>query len=294
MDWVETTGRTVEEAKEAALDLLGVDDSEAEFEVLEEAKTGFLGMSKRPARVRGRVLPATPKAKDGRRVRRRKSSIGKDDANSDGGSVSPERLDTSSKSVNGQKERNTVMQEREDDVEQLEETAAPLISRTELAVVAQHFLADLLYELDMLATVSIDHLDDESIDLSITGEQLGSLIGQKGAVIAAVQELTKAVVQAHAGESAGRVTVDVDGYRKRRREALERFTRSVVDEVIASGEDRVFDPMIASERKIVHDVVASIDGVGSKSEGEEPNRYVVIFAGSGVEVKEELGAEIGS
>ncbi len=294
MDWVETTGRTVEEAKEAALDLLGVDYSEAEFEVLEEPKSGFLGMSKRLARVRGRVLPTTPKAKDGRRVRRRRSSSGKDDTGSDAGSASVERVDTSSKAFDGQKERNTVMQEREDDVEQLEETASPLISRTELAVVAQHFLADLLYELDMLATVSIDHLDEESIDLSITGEQLGSLIGQKGAVIAAVQELTKAVVQAHAGESAGRVTVDVDGYRKRRREALERFVRNVVDDVIASGEDRVFDSMVASERKIIHDVVASIDGVDSKSEGEEPNRYVVIFANKNVEEKEELGAEIGS
>ncbi len=293
MDWVETTGRTVEEAKEAALDLLGVDYSEAEFEVLEEPKSGFLGMSKRPARVRGRVLPATPKAKDGRRMRRRRPSTAKDDTNSDRGSVNQDRSDANAKASGNQQERNTVMQEREDAFQESEEKVSPLISRTELAVVAQHFLADLLYELDMLATVSIDYLDDEAMELSIAGDQLGSLIGQKGAVIAAVQELTKAVVQAHAGESAGRVVVDVDGYRKKRREALERFTRSVIEEVLSSGEERAFDPMISSERKIVHDVVASVAGVESRSEGEEPNRYVIIFTSSKVEDNEEVGIEVG-
>jgi spoIIIJ-associated protein len=295
MEWVETTGKTVEEAKEAVLDELGVDYSEAEFEILEEPKVGFLGLSKRPARVRGRIIPVTPKSKDGRRMKRRKPSQVRDEASSNNKVATG--LDREGKPAqNGYRpERNKDMQDKDTERSKAgEDSPKPEISRTELAVVAQHFLADLLYELEMLATVSIDHLDDDSMELSITGDNLGSLIGQKGSVIAAVQELTRAVVQAHAGDSAGRVMVDVDGYRKKRREALERFTRSMAEVVLSTGEEKVFEPMVSSDRKVVHDVVAQIEGVSSRSEGEEPNRYVVIFASSVEEVKDQQGAEVSS
>ena len=72
MEWVETTGKTIEEAKEAALDQLGVDESEAEFEILEEAKNGLFGRVRREARVRARVEPTRPRPKADRRERRRK------------------------------------------------------------------------------------------------------------------------------------------------------------------------------------------------------------------------------
>ena len=73
MEWVETTGRTVEDAKEAALDQLGVDESDAEFEVLEEARAGLFGRLRGEARVRARVRPTAPRAKDDRRDRRRRT-----------------------------------------------------------------------------------------------------------------------------------------------------------------------------------------------------------------------------
>src|SRR5215218_9666657 len=72
MEWVETTGRTVEEAKDAALDQLGVDEQDAEFEVLEEAKSGLFGRLRQEARVRARVRPTTPRAKAEGRGRKRK------------------------------------------------------------------------------------------------------------------------------------------------------------------------------------------------------------------------------
>ena len=73
MEWVETTGRTVEEAKDAALDQLGADEQEAEFEVLEEPKSGLFGRLRQEARVRARVRPTRPRPKVERRDRRRKS-----------------------------------------------------------------------------------------------------------------------------------------------------------------------------------------------------------------------------
>src|ERR1700722_6390337 len=72
MEWVETTGRTVEEAKDAALDQLGVDEQDAEFEIVEEPKFGLFGRLRAEARVRARVRPTTPRPKDDRRDRRKR------------------------------------------------------------------------------------------------------------------------------------------------------------------------------------------------------------------------------
>src|SRR4051795_13033951 len=83
MEWVETTGRTVEEAKDAALDQLGVDEHDAEFEIVEEPKVGLFGRLRNEARVRARVRPTTPRPKDDRRNRRRRD--GKRGAGSGGG-----------------------------------------------------------------------------------------------------------------------------------------------------------------------------------------------------------------
>jgi len=92
-----------------------------------------------------------------------------------------------------------------------------------------------------------------------------------------VQEVTRSVVQTRAGEGAGRVGVDIAGYRMKRREALEKFARDQADKVRVSGEELVFEEMMAPDRKIIHDTVAEIDGVSTRSEGEEPHRYVVMF-----------------
>src|SRR5205085_7032476 len=83
MEWVEVTGRTLEEAKEAALDQLGVDEQDAEFEVLEEPRAGLFGRLRSEARVRARVLPTAPRPKVERRERRRRSDSGR--ARGDGG-----------------------------------------------------------------------------------------------------------------------------------------------------------------------------------------------------------------
>ena len=87
MEWVETTGKTVEEAKEAALDELGVDEQDAEFEVLEHPKLGLFGRVRSEARVRGRVRPTTPRAKEDRRDRRRRTRRTGEDASASASSA---------------------------------------------------------------------------------------------------------------------------------------------------------------------------------------------------------------
>jgi spoIIIJ-associated protein len=119
--------------------------------------------------------------------------------------------------------------------------------------------------------------DDNTLEAEVNGEELGLLVGPKGATLQAVHELVRSMVQRRfVGEAHARVRVDVAGYRQRRREALERFTRTVADEVLSTGRAKVLDPMMASDRKVVHDVANEIEGVRTVSEGEEPTRRVII------------------
>ena len=143
--------------------------------------------------------------------------------------------------------------------------------------VAEEFLGGLVSAFGMNGTVAQHVLDDgDTIELAVEGSDVGVLIGPRGQTLSAIQELTRTVVQRRAADGQPRIVVDVAGYRKDRREALERFTREVAAQVVASGVVRVLEPMPPADRKVVHDTVNTIDGVSTTSEGEEPRRRVVI------------------
>lgn len=140
------------------------------------------------------------------------------------------------------------------------------------------FLEGLLDHFDVDAEISAERIDDETAEVRVEGEDLGLLIGPKGQTLAAMQELARTVAQRRApGPHEGRVRLDVGGYRQRRREALERFTRSVAEKVIETGKARALEPMAPPDRKVVHDTVNAMNGVRTTSEGVEPRRRVVII-----------------
>jgi spoIIIJ-associated protein len=142
----------------------------------------------------------------------------------------------------------------------------------------EEFLRGLVSAFGVECTVARQELDDgDTIELAVDGQDVGMLIGPRGQTLTAIQELTRTVVQRKVGDNHPRLVVDVSGYRKDRREALERFTRDVAAQVVASGSERVLEPMPAADRKVVHDTVNTIDGVSTTSEGEEPRRRVVLL-----------------
>ena len=145
--------------------------------------------------------------------------------------------------------------------------------------VAETFVRGLLDTFGSTYQVERQQIDDDTVEIAVEGEDLGLLIGQRGQTLSAVQELARTVVQRRAPGYHGRVVVDVSGYRRHRREALERFTRGVAEQVLASGVPRVLEPMPPADRKVVHDTVNTVDGVVTSSEGEEPRRRVVISPG---------------
>ena len=141
---------------------------------------------------------------------------------------------------------------------------------------AQQFLSGLVREFGLDATVSFAEVDEDTVQVAATGDDLGLLVGPRGATLAAVQDLTRTFVQRQSENRTDRILVDVGGYREKRNAALKRFTEGIVEEVKASGEERALEPMSPADRKVIHDTVNEIDGVETRSDGVEPNRYVVI------------------
>ena len=139
----------------------------------------------------------------------------------------------------------------------------------------RRFLDGLLDAFGLDATVEVGISEDEAIEAKLSGEDLGLLVGPRGATIEALQELARRALQQHTEDSM-RLRVDVGGYRERRREALARFAEKAAAQVVESGEAASLEPMNAADRKVVHDTVNDLDGVETVSEGEEPRRRVII------------------
>ncbi len=151
-----------------------------------------------------------------------------------------------------------------------------VLSLEEQGESAREFVAGLVEELGLSATVSSRVIDDDTAEVAVDGTELGVLVGPGGATLGALQELARTFVQKRTGGQSSRIMVDVAGYRAKRAAALGRFTRQIAEEVIEAGTERALEPMSASDRKVVHDTVNEIDGLSTRSEGEEPHRYIVI------------------
>jgi len=142
--------------------------------------------------------------------------------------------------------------------------------------VGRAFLAGLLTEYGVTASVETRLLDDETVEIAAMGEDLGLLVGPRGSTLSALQDLTRAVVQRQCPSRTDRILVDVAGYREKRSAALKRFSTQIAEEVISSGQEKALEAMSPADRKAVHDAVNEIEGVATRSEGEDPNRYIVI------------------
>jgi spoIIIJ-associated protein len=140
--------------------------------------------------------------------------------------------------------------------------------------IAADYVEGLLDVADLDGDIDMDVEGDRAL-VSVVGTTLQDLIGAHGEVLEALQELTRLAVHRQTGART-RIMLDVGGYRARRRVELTELGRDAADEVKSSGVPQRLDAMTPFERKVVHDAVAAA-GLRSESEGEEPNRRVVVF-----------------
>ena len=141
--------------------------------------------------------------------------------------------------------------------------------------VAGDYLERLLDILDVDGDIDLD-VEGDRASVAIVGGRLNDLIGQDGATLEALQELTRLAVAQSTGVRS-RLMLDVGGFRAKRRADLTALAGETAKRVASSGQPERLSPMNPFERKVVHDVIAGIAGVHSESEGEEPNRRVVVL-----------------
>jgi spoIIIJ-associated protein len=306
MEWVETTARTREEATELALDQLGVVLEEAEVVVLEEPRPGLFGRMRGEARIRARVRPAPVRPKQERRRGSRKANDRRP-RTEEAAPVADEETSEPSSAAGGRRRRggrgrgrqgaaaSTVTEEAIDTADAEPESSVPLspegvamttdvpaaddeeqmVTVDEVRDAAVQFVTGLTDAFGFDATVDA-RIEGSEIEVEVSGESLGLLIGPGGRTLLGIQDLARVAAQRRLGDHDTRLRVDVAGYREKRRQALERFAGTVAEQVKASGVARSLDPMPSADRKVLHDALAEIDGVVSRSEGEEPNRRVIV------------------
>lgn len=289
MEWIETTGKTVEEAKEQALRELGIDESELEYEVTQEPRGGLLGrISGSSAHVRARVRPISRekpqrgrrrggrgdrgKGKQKSRQDSRRGSGGKNGGKGRG--KGGERR--SDQRGGGQQERKKQgKQQRKPKAEQAEERSMSDVPVEEQAEMAEEFAQGLVEAFGLEGSAE-GRADEDRVQVDIDGDDLGVLIGQDGATMGAIRELVKTALQRQTQGQNARVSIDVGGYNAKRRGALEAFARELAEKVLDTGRAQALEPMNPPDRKVVHDAVNEIDGVTTESQGEEPRRRVII------------------
>ncbi len=361
MEWVTTTGRSLAEAKERALDQLGVAEDDAEFEILDEPRPGLFGRVRGEARVRARVRPTQPRPKADRRDRRRtKRQEGEGEASTSetasGGVPNPlptgegdevrsegparggqrrtrattkvvaEQSQTADREAelddaepvsdevgdleageqgdrapgSGAKRRRrggrgrgarprtssegaadeALPDDQDSDIETTRERAGSTqqedpVDAQQVGEEARSFVQGLVDAFGLQGTTSLV-VEGDDLELAVAGSDLGLLVGPRGTTLQAVQELARVAAQRRHGDHDTRLRVDVGGYRVRRREALTRFALDQAAQVVAEGTARALEPMSSSDRKVIHDALSDHDGVVTRSEGDDPQRRVVI------------------
>ena len=143
--------------------------------------------------------------------------------------------------------------------------------------IAGDYLERLLDIADYDGDIDLDVEGDRAM-VAIIGGELQQLVGPNGSTLEALQELTRLAVQQRTGNRS-RLMLDIGGYRARRRSELAALARTIADRVLSSGDPVRLAPMNPFERKVVHDVITAVGGVRSESEGEEPQRRIVVSLG---------------
>ena len=226
---LEKSGRTEDDAINAALRELGMDRDDVSVEIVERAKSGFLGIGASPAVVR----------------------------------VSYEAPD-----------------EVSEEVPAVEETpAAPaaeeVIDECSEYADIRRFLTGLLERMGVKANIEISARDNGGINVNLTGNGMGAIIGRRGETLDAIQHLTNYVIN-RGSDKHTHISVDAEAYRSKREESLTKLAEKMAEKAIKYKRSMALEPMNSYERHVIHSALQNYEGVTTSSTGVEPNRRVVV------------------
>ncbi len=290
--FIDVTGKTEDEAIQSALAQLGMDRDDVSVEILERAKSGFLGIGSTPARVRvsyddGKAEEAVKPAE--------KPAAPKPEKKVEP-SAAPKAVPMYAPEVLQKKEPRAAKEERSGRpareerreraprAERAERPAPqpkPIVDlgeecRDEKSEQIRAFLKGLLEHMDSAAEIKIYESEKGRYKVYLEGEKLGALIGRRGETLDAIQQLTNYSINRGSEKNRVRVQVDAENYREKREQSLERLAEKVAGKVTKYRRNVTLEPMNAYERHVIHTALQDTPGVTTFSIGTEPNRRIVV------------------
>ena len=274
--FIDMTGKTEDEAIRRALEQLGLERDDVSVEILERAKSGFLGIGGSPATVRVSYDDGQPEPKPEPVKPEPKSAAPK-----------AEKKPVYCAEVLQKEVRAREKQERE--AKRGERRAEPKAEKAprEPAVLGEEirdekseqirtFLSGLLEHMDAKAEVKVYEVEKNRYKVILEGEKLGALIGRRGETLDAIQQLTNYSINRGGESKRARVQIDAENYREKREESLERLAQKVAGKVVKYRRSVTLEPMNAYERHVIHTALQDTQYITTFSIGTEPNRRVVV------------------
>ena len=276
MSYIDVTGKTEEEAIQSALAQLGMERDDVSVEILERAKSGFLGMGAKPARVRVTYGPdEAPVEEIAAPVKPAvvEKPVKKEEPKK------PQQPKPVRQQQPKPAQPRQAKPHREENRTEEAAPAAPAVALPECsddnAVRITAFLTGLLTHMESPAAVKVYEEEKGRYKVILEGQKLGALIGRRGETLDAIQQLTNYAVNS-GSEKRIRVHVDAENYRARREASLESLAMKVAAKVKKYRRSVTLEAMNAYERHVIHAALQDVKGVTTYSVGTEPNRRVVV------------------
>ena len=276
MDYIEVHGKTLEDAITEAGIQLGATSDQLDYEIIEKGSSGFLGLGAKEATIRVRKIAEAEGAED--EVLPVKE-IAEDAAEKITETAEKAVEKTAEKKAPKEKksEKHAKKADKEEKHEEKrEEKPVNPIDVSPFLPKADAFLHSVFKAMDMDVTIDSKPGEDvNSVDIELSGDNMGLLIGKRGQTLDSLQYLTSLVINEGAGEYI-RVKLDTENYRERRKATLENLAKNMANKVKRTHRSVTLDPMNPYERRIIHSALQQFPDVDTHSEGEEPYRKVVI------------------
>lgn len=296
MDYIEVSGKNVDEALTNALIQLETTSDKVEYEVIEKGSSGFLGMFNKPAVIRVRkkaeeveetvetVKKPVKKYSDSKNnnykdgKKKFKSDDKKDVKPAAKAEVKSEVKAEVKSEVKTEVKPAEVKPESEDMDETKKESSkyTTIMPNEEIERRITTFLTDMFKAMGFEVTIKVSFDDPECVYVDLSGPNMGVLIGKRGQTLDSIQYLTSLVVN-KGKDKYVRIKLDTEDYRNRRKETLESLARNIAYKVKRTRRPVSLEPMNPYERRIIHSALQNDKFVSTKSEGEEPFRHVVVF-----------------
>ena len=281
MSYIDVTGKTEDEAIRKGLEQLGMDRDDVSVEILERAKSGFLGIGSNPARVRLTygpeeapvaepapvVKPVVQKPAEEKKVEKPAAPKAAD---------KPQRSENAQRGDRAPRPQRTDKPQRAPRPEKKDIPAIDLpLCEDENAQRIVAFVSGLLEHMDSAAQVKVYEVEKGRYKVILEGDKLGQLIGRRGETLDAIQQLTNYAVNTGSDKRI-RIQMDAENYRAKREQSLESLANKVAAKVAKYRRSVTLEPMNAYERHVIHAALQDVKGVTTYSIGTEPNRRVVV------------------